>query len=158
VEECEAESISYLVCTRLGIETPSAEYLAGYLGEGGMMPPISLENGHQDGGFDSADGAVPAAITEKLPGRVNKKHSDNSATSRLIPAPHRPKSGFPAFRRTLSAFAGSRPAPQPRAAADNVCSADPPQITDARDRISEVILFAPDCAQLALKWRRRPKS
>jgi hypothetical protein len=33
VVECEAESISYLVCTRLGIETPSAEYLAGYLGE-----------------------------------------------------------------------------------------------------------------------------
>ena len=30
VEECEAESISYLVCTRLGIETPSAEYLADY--------------------------------------------------------------------------------------------------------------------------------
>ena len=43
MEECEAESISYLVCTRLGIETPSAEYLAGYLGEGGRMPPISLE-------------------------------------------------------------------------------------------------------------------
>jgi hypothetical protein len=43
VEECEAESISYLVCTRSGIETPSAEYLAGYLGEGGRMPPISLE-------------------------------------------------------------------------------------------------------------------
>jgi hypothetical protein len=43
VVECEAESISYLVCTRLGIETPSAEYLAGYLGEGGKMPPISLE-------------------------------------------------------------------------------------------------------------------
>jgi hypothetical protein len=43
VVECEAESISYLVCTRLGIETPSAEYLAGYLGEGGRMPPVSLE-------------------------------------------------------------------------------------------------------------------
>ncbi len=43
VEECEAESISYLVCTRLGVETPSAEYLAGYLNEGGKMPPISLE-------------------------------------------------------------------------------------------------------------------
>jgi len=43
VEECEAESISYLVCTRLGIETPSAEYLADYLGEGGNMPSISLE-------------------------------------------------------------------------------------------------------------------
>jgi hypothetical protein len=43
VVECEAESISYLVCTRLGIQTPSAEYIAGYLGEGGKMPPISLE-------------------------------------------------------------------------------------------------------------------
>jgi hypothetical protein len=43
VVECEAESISYLVCIRLGIETPSAEYLADYLGEGGKMPPISLE-------------------------------------------------------------------------------------------------------------------
>jgi hypothetical protein len=43
VVECEAESISYLVCTRLGIETPSAEYLADYLGEGGKMPSISLE-------------------------------------------------------------------------------------------------------------------
>jgi hypothetical protein len=43
VVECEAESISYLVCTRLGIETPSAEYIAGYLGEGGKMPSISLE-------------------------------------------------------------------------------------------------------------------
>jgi hypothetical protein len=43
VVECEAESISYLVCTRLGIETPSAEYLADYLGEGGKMPLISLE-------------------------------------------------------------------------------------------------------------------
>jgi hypothetical protein len=31
------------VCIRLGIETPSAEYLADYLGEGGKMPPISLE-------------------------------------------------------------------------------------------------------------------
>ncbi len=43
VEECEAESISYLVCTRLGIETPSAEYIAGYLSEDRKMPPISLE-------------------------------------------------------------------------------------------------------------------
>jgi hypothetical protein len=43
VVECEAESISYLVCTQIGIETPSAEYLAEYLNEGGKMPPISLE-------------------------------------------------------------------------------------------------------------------
>ena len=43
VEECEAESISYLVCARLGIESPSAQYVAGYLSDNGKMPPISLE-------------------------------------------------------------------------------------------------------------------
>jgi len=43
VVECEAESISYLVCTRLGIETPSAEYLAGYLSDKGKMPVISVD-------------------------------------------------------------------------------------------------------------------
>jgi IrrE N-terminal-like domain len=43
VEECEAESISYLVCTRIGIETPSAEYVAGYLNGNGKMPQISLD-------------------------------------------------------------------------------------------------------------------
>jgi hypothetical protein len=31
------------VCTRLGIETPSAEYLAGYVNENGKMPQISLD-------------------------------------------------------------------------------------------------------------------
>jgi hypothetical protein len=43
VVECEAESISYLVCTRLGIKTPSAEYLSGYLSEKGKMPLISVD-------------------------------------------------------------------------------------------------------------------
>ena len=42
MEECEAESISYLVCARLGIEPPSAQYAAGYLNRNGKMPPISL--------------------------------------------------------------------------------------------------------------------
>jgi hypothetical protein len=31
VEELEAETVSYLVCTKLGLETQSLEYLAGYL-------------------------------------------------------------------------------------------------------------------------------
>jgi antirestriction protein ArdC len=31
-EEFEAESVCYLVCERLGIDNPSDEYLAGYLG------------------------------------------------------------------------------------------------------------------------------
>ncbi len=43
VEECEAESISYLVCTRFGIQTPSAEYVAGYLSNNREMPRISLD-------------------------------------------------------------------------------------------------------------------
>jgi hypothetical protein len=45
VQEFEAESICYLVCQRLGIENPSAQYLATYFAknEKGDVPPISLE-------------------------------------------------------------------------------------------------------------------
>jgi hypothetical protein len=42
-QEFEAESITYLVCIRLGVEPPSAEYLAGYLGKEKKLPQISLE-------------------------------------------------------------------------------------------------------------------
>ena len=41
--EFEAESICYLVCTRLGIDNPSEAYLQGHLRAGGDVPPISLE-------------------------------------------------------------------------------------------------------------------
>ncbi len=41
--EFEAESVSYLVCHRAGIETPAAEYLHGYLGANDEVPNISLE-------------------------------------------------------------------------------------------------------------------
>jgi hypothetical protein len=43
VEECEAESISYIVCGRLGLMTNSASYVADYLGSAGEVPPISLD-------------------------------------------------------------------------------------------------------------------
>ena len=43
VREFEAESICYLVCTRLGLENPSAEYLAGYVRNYETTPPISLD-------------------------------------------------------------------------------------------------------------------
>jgi hypothetical protein len=45
VREFEAESIWYVVCKRLGIDNPSARYLAGYLAKNkkGDVPPISLE-------------------------------------------------------------------------------------------------------------------
>ena len=43
IREFEAESVCYLLCTRLGIENPSAEYLAGYVRSYETTPPISLD-------------------------------------------------------------------------------------------------------------------
>src|SRR5258708_7244642 len=43
VQEFEAESVSYLVCARLGIDTASDEYLAGYLRRCPDTPAISLD-------------------------------------------------------------------------------------------------------------------
>lgn len=39
--EFEAESVCYLVCSRLGIDNPSDQYLAGYVNENGETPSIS---------------------------------------------------------------------------------------------------------------------
>jgi hypothetical protein len=41
--EFEAESVCYLVCSRIGIDNPSDEYLAGYMKANKETPPISLE-------------------------------------------------------------------------------------------------------------------
>jgi len=43
VEEFEAESVAYMVCTRLGIDNPSEQYLAGYVSQEEQVPSISLE-------------------------------------------------------------------------------------------------------------------
>jgi len=43
ISEFEAESICYVVCSRLGIKNPSAEYLAGYVQNQPTLPEISLE-------------------------------------------------------------------------------------------------------------------
>lgn len=43
VEEFEAESVTHLVCSRLGVNTPSEQYLAGYVDSAEKVPPISLE-------------------------------------------------------------------------------------------------------------------
>jgi hypothetical protein len=43
VREFEAESVSYLVCTRLGIDTASDEYLAAYVRGYPATPAISLD-------------------------------------------------------------------------------------------------------------------
>jgi hypothetical protein len=44
VEEFEAESICWMVCGRLGINNPSAEYLSGYLDSKGEIPYISIDS------------------------------------------------------------------------------------------------------------------
>ena len=41
--EFEAESVCFLVCSRLGIENPSEEYLSGYLKANAEIPKISLD-------------------------------------------------------------------------------------------------------------------
>src|ERR1700694_4853590 len=43
VREFEAESVSYLVCARLCIDTASDEYLAGYVRKCPVTPSISLD-------------------------------------------------------------------------------------------------------------------
>ena len=42
VAEFEAESVAFLVCSRIGIENPSTEYLSGYVKDHKNTPPISL--------------------------------------------------------------------------------------------------------------------
>lgn len=42
VKEFEAETVSYLVCKRLGIHTGTIEYLAQYLDENEEIPPIDI--------------------------------------------------------------------------------------------------------------------
>lgn len=41
--EFEAETVCWLVCERLGIQNPSAEYLSGYLKENGEIPDVSID-------------------------------------------------------------------------------------------------------------------
>jgi hypothetical protein len=43
IREFEAESVSYLVCVRLGLDTASDEYLAGYVRKYPVTPAISLD-------------------------------------------------------------------------------------------------------------------
>lgn len=42
-QEFEAESVAYLVCSRIGIDCPSAKYLSGYIGPEKMVPDMSVE-------------------------------------------------------------------------------------------------------------------
>lgn len=66
IREFEAESVSYLVCSRLGIDTPSATYLAGYCDSNQETPPISLDC------VMKAAGLIESMGRERLPARKEK--------------------------------------------------------------------------------------
>jgi hypothetical protein len=64
--ELEAESVSFLVCKRLGIETASDEYLAGYFGATPKMHPVSLDC------VMKAAGLIEQMGSRKLPPRKER--------------------------------------------------------------------------------------
>lgn len=59
VMEFEAESVSYLVCSRLGIDNPSERYLSGYVKHMTQTPPISLDRVMASAGLIEMMGRVP---------------------------------------------------------------------------------------------------
>lgn len=66
-KEFEAESASYLVCSRIGIDTPSEEYLADYTKSHRAVPLISLET------VTRAAGLIEAMGRERLPLRKKRE-------------------------------------------------------------------------------------
>ena len=67
VREFEAESISYLVCGRLGLKTPSEGYLHSCLEEEDSIPPISLDR------VLTAAGLVQEMATKKMKPRQSSE-------------------------------------------------------------------------------------
>lgn len=67
VEEMEAESVSWLVCRRLRIDSPSETYLAGNLETDGDLPPISIEC------VMKVAGLIEQMGRERLPPRKDRK-------------------------------------------------------------------------------------
>jgi hypothetical protein len=65
-EEFEAESVSYLVCRRLGIDSPSGSYLGGYLRGHDEIPVISLDS------IMKAAGLIEQMGRGRLPPRKEK--------------------------------------------------------------------------------------
>jgi hypothetical protein len=58
-EEFEAEAASYLVCGRLGIDSPSEAYLHNYLDDNAEVPKISLEQVMKAAGLIESMGQKP---------------------------------------------------------------------------------------------------
>ena len=65
VREFEAESVAFLLCSRLGIENPSHEYLAEYIKGHTRTPPISPGLRVKVSRAHRADGAKATQVAEK---------------------------------------------------------------------------------------------
>lgn len=65
LRELEAESVSYLVCGRLGIDSPSESYVASILKKDGEIPPISLELVMKAAGLIEQMGREPMRLRKK---------------------------------------------------------------------------------------------
>ena len=65
IDEFEAECVSWLICGRVGIKTPSAKYLDAYLCEDGQIPQISLETVIKAAGLIESMMKRPLALRKK---------------------------------------------------------------------------------------------
>ena len=65
VREFEAESVAFLVCSRLGIENPATEYLSQYVNSHTSTPAISLNCVLKSARAHRADGAKSAQVTQR---------------------------------------------------------------------------------------------
>lgn len=67
VREFEAESVSFLVCQRMGIDTPAAQYLSGYLNNNEEIPEISLDT------IFKAVQRIESMAKKRLKSRINNE-------------------------------------------------------------------------------------
>lgn len=67
VMEFEAESVSFLVCQRMSIDTPAAEYLSGYLNNNEVIPEISLDT------IFKAVQRIESMAKKRLKSRINQE-------------------------------------------------------------------------------------
>jgi len=93
--EFEAESITYLICTRLGIDNPSEQYLASFVQREGQVPSISLEC------VMKAAGLIEQMGRERLKPRKENETPTTTAVGRK--EPRRVRARAPMDRTTRQA-------------------------------------------------------
>lgn len=64
-EEFEAESVAYLVCKRIGVQTTADRYLSGYLDANQQVPEISMECVMKAAGLIEQMGSTPLRMRKK---------------------------------------------------------------------------------------------